>query len=220
MKKLVLVMALIALNGSAMAVVDWTPYLKTMQDSCTKPNIEQIFGLVETTDEYGGTDYVLKQSKIPKELKASIYKFNESSPHYIDVQLKNAVAFGHPIKSIAYIEEAGYSFTVYFANNNFTQAKANFFFTVNGKKHPVGIHKYWHVTRHYDEQTDTSTSTYKSINKTQYLKYDKQIEKGDNNNLNIANIDNNGWYEGGYYSGRGLSFDTKEKSIKCFMWAE
>lgn len=177
-------MAVVILAGaqSATAAVDWTPYLKGMQDHCSYDSKEfwQALGFGYPAGEP-------QKAKTPKALQASVSgysvkekkKLRNGDDHYLDIiiKLKNATAFGEPITKVHYyIGYEFYGLEVTFANNNFTRLKPRFTMTYDGKKYPVGSNKYW------DE----------------YLKIDK-----------------NGWIADlGEYP-ESLSFNAKDKSIKC-----
>lgn len=86
MLKPILMAGLLGVNLSAWAVVDWTPYLKSIKDECKVFEVEQALG--------GG-----KKAKIYKKLQPSITKYTHTVEK-TDVRLKNATAFGQPITRI------------------------------------------------------------------------------------------------------------------------
>lgn len=97
----------------AIAATDWTPYLKPMQQGCGIPNPTQ---------------------KLPTQYKASIIKKtvkgnpkNEGEDVTATYQLKDATAFGLPIKAVAFIQ--GYEdlgIQVYFYTADFLKLRPLF----------------------------------------------------------------------------------------------
>lgn len=101
--------------------IDWTPVLKTMQNGCDLPDIDnapmQILASIQTNSgERGGAGNV--------------------TDGYKTLQLKNASAFGYPIRKIYFGSQgAGFSSaTVYFTDDRFLALRPKFYVqTVAGK---------------------------------------------------------------------------------------
>lgn len=219
MLKSILVVVLLMASGSAMAKsVDWTPYLKGMQESCdiNYGDLVELFG--------DG-----KKSKMPKKLQPSVAKYMLEPHEKTSVQLKNATAFGQPITRIVFEHpETSYvSLTVYFANSNFTKIKPQLFLKLEDEKYSVGTNKAWSMlARETSEMDEHGYPIVKyshspiSIKQAQVIKNSRK-NGGDYGKFDgLAYIDNNGWFrdiEGGEgeSSYSGLSFDVKKKSVMC-----
>lgn len=101
--------------------IDWTPVLKTMQNGCDLPDIDnapmEILASIRTdSGERGGTDKI--------------------TDGYKTLQLSNASAFGYPIRKIYFGSQgAGFSSaTIYFTDNRFLALRPRFYVqTVAGK---------------------------------------------------------------------------------------
>lgn len=222
-------LAVISLPVAAKSV-DWTPYLKGIQNGC---DLQDIYANGVKYDRDGNPrvdDYDVsdllglggqrpsgeepmsgKKSKMPKALQPSVSKY-QIKDGTVNVYLKNAVAFGQPIHRISYeVPWMAESFTIYFSNANFTKLKPQFYAIVDNKKYPIGKEKHWIAV--FDEKTDETT--YKSITAAQAKKL-KAIGNG-----HIISITANGWSEEiEYYYGNKLTFDTKTKSIACESFSE
>lgn len=216
MKKSLLIATLITLNGSAMAMVDWTPYLKGMQnfggDGC---DIRGHSDIPEWNADVflGQKNGKYLKSNMPKALQNSVSKYTAKRSPYqdpyadttfydVDIQLKNAVAFNKPITRITSKWGNTYKFTVHFSDGNFAGIKPQFYMTVNDTKYPVGSNKYWA----YD--AGDSYGSYYSISQAQYNK----LKNGED--VAVIAIHDNGWHTNdfGEYS---LNFNSKNKTISC-----
>lgn len=115
-------LAVISLPVAAKSV-DWTPYLKGMQNGC---DLQDLYGngvktLSYTSDDYanedddvsdlfglsgqrpsGGEPMYGKKSNMPKALQPSVSKYQIKDGYTVNVYLKNAVAFGQPIHRISF----------------------------------------------------------------------------------------------------------------------
>lgn len=95
------------------AVTDWTPYLKPMQQGCSFSNPTK------------NLPAVYKASVVKKSVKGN--PKNEHEDVTTTFLLKNAVAFGLPIKAVAYrqgYEDAGIK--VFFSSASFTKLRPLF----------------------------------------------------------------------------------------------
>lgn len=239
MLKSMLALTLFVISSSVVAKsIDWTPYLKGMQDSCDLQDIYKD-GIIETpidSDNDGVIDYVDgdndlmkllgmpegekgKKSNMPKALQPSVSKYHSKEGGWgVDIHLKNAMAFGQPINRINLSYEAGTNLKVYFNNTNFSKLKPQFTLDVDGNKYPVGSNKAWEMTAHENPHTNTFTPTYKSITSAQAKALSQNntdvYERG------LIIINKNGWSEEWYVGGSGLTFDVKNKHISCWSWAD
>lgn len=99
--------------------VDWTPVLKTMQNGCDLPDIENAPDAI--------------QSSVTNN---PIYSNSMVADGYKTLSLKNATAWGYPIKKIQYGSQGpGFSSaTIYFTDNRFMNLRSKFYVqTVSGK---------------------------------------------------------------------------------------
>lgn len=106
---------LLATPFLANATTDWTPYLKPMQNGCEFPN---------PTDKL---PKIYQSSVIKKTTKGNPKAENDGKGFDTTFHLKNATAFGLPIRAVMY--HAGYEDTallVYFKDNSFTQLRPTF----------------------------------------------------------------------------------------------
>ena len=213
MLKFILTIAILTVSSSVAAKsIDWTPYLKWMQDSCNFNNSNNI------KDK-------LDEGKIPKALKPSVVKRTRNT-NKTRVQLKNAIAFGQPINRIE-IEhpETSYSaFTVYFANNNFTKIKPNFFLRFDNKQYAVGSDKAWGVITKESEKIDKHgypirDETYVLLSKQEREKFRKSQEPyhSISNFDGLVYVDSTGWFKDDNYQGEqeSLFFEHKTRSVTC-----
>ena len=221
MIKSVLAVALIVISMPVTAKgVDWTPYLKGMQNECDLKSINanSVIGLSK------GDIRQFKKSNMPKALQPSVASYKVVGEG-VDIRLKNAVAFGQPIYRIAERDE-GWSneFVVYFSNANFTKIKPQFTMTINNQKYPVGTEKSWFFTIKYNDDTEELTYVYRNTNMTsaqtqKVLKKINNDETGDYDD-GLALVNKDGWSYNSPLGGSGLRFDTKTKSISCWSWSE
>lgn len=98
------------------ATADWTAFLQNMQNGCDLPDF----------------------ANTPAPLLASITNLDDNTAKngYKTLNLKNATAWGYPIKKIQYgAMGAGFSSaTIYFTNSNFLKLRPKFYLnTVSGK---------------------------------------------------------------------------------------
>ncbi|WP_435939186.1 hypothetical protein ACSF85_02480 [Moraxella bovoculi] len=116
--------------------IDWTPYLKEMQNSCD-------FRAIETMFKPTYNEITLKPSypRLPKSLRSSISSISQ----YGDLNLKNAVAFGHPIKKISppLAVGDGSGITIEFANTKFFDLLPTFTLSDGRKTEKAGTKHYW-----------------------------------------------------------------------------
>lgn len=123
------------------APVDWTPFLDSMQYNCDASTITAILPVDPQTESV--------TPKIPKKLKSSVISI---SPEYdgavaeVTLNLKNATAFGQPLKvlKVGYgMVEGGLSVQMKFANQDFMKLLPSFFAgNVDHVEH-AGTKKYW-----------------------------------------------------------------------------
>ena len=247
MIKPVLAVALIVISMPVMAKsVDWTPYLKGMQDGC---NLEDLYqngvkkfavdsdgdGVAdgESTDYdlldligvgYGsyGMDHTAikkaKKSNMPKVLQPSVAKYTTKKigdyGARIDIHLKNAVAFGQRITRIVYGSnhagevETYYTFTLYFANKDFSKIKSKFYVTINGKKHFIGEKKKWELSDWKDSDSGVDLIFTEIPFNTKSKSYSDMEAIISQNYWHI--ISRSDAWEGGF-----LEFNTKNRSISC-----
>ncbi|MDO4222950.1 MAG: hypothetical protein Q4D05_02845 [Acinetobacter sp.] len=140
--------------------VDWTPYLEPLKHSCDFSKIDKaVYGIVryseyaeyasmredwnggiwrtipeeQRNEKYKPTQQELQQFKVPDELIPSIAYIEGG----IVIGLKNAIAFGLPIRGIVYFyTPQGIGVEVYFTDNRFLKLLPEFYVQseFNGKK--------------------------------------------------------------------------------------
>lgn len=218
MKKL-LVMAMMLIGSSAMAA-DWTPYLKGMQNNC------------ELSEE---TKKILNKDKaIPKALKADVVRHKANNYCEPDsdncdfskhLQLKNATAFGHSLKSIVFSEDDFGSYVqLDFANEQFMQLMPSFVLSFGNVQIKPNQKEVYLVDVSYDDNDKMIIGNYKKAT------YPKVVQTSDPSTTYEYFYpllgSNQPQYNEVYYStptgwgmiGQGmhyLDFSKKQKSIVC-----
>lgn len=221
------VLSFITLLATAMhshaSPVDWTPYLKSMQNSCDRSGLEKLMKTYSST------------KKLPKELTSSVVDIEEDSIFYFEAKLKNAAAFGYPLVGIEYNMSGNgtYSTNLIFKDVSFMKALPSFYVTSgNGKKHPAGTQKLW--VEVYNLDANGKSKYVRTVNRPyentdfnvcigdQYCDYtqhnhimkkaDKWVGKlGKNQYAKPIRTNKDGWDKGYTY----LIFDRQEKKIQC-----
>lgn len=222
--KVLSTIALLAISMSSHASsVDWTPYLKSMQNSCDMSGLDK---LMET---YSDT------KKLPKGLASSVVEIEESGISYFNVKLKNATAFGYPLAEIEYSMSMNgtYGTHLIFKDASFMKLVPSFYVTSdNGKKHPAGTQKLW--VEVYSLNANGKSKYVRTVNRpyentdfnacigNQYCDYtqhdhimkkaDKWVGKlGKNQYADPIRTNKDGWDKGYNY----LVFDKQAKMIQC-----
>lgn len=211
MLKPILIAGLLGVNLSAWAV-DWTPYLKSMQNECD-------FSIINVPTKALGDG---NKTNIPKSLQPSIVSYAHTDEK-TDVRLKNATAFGQPITRVVtgYLNGDTFFLTVHFANANFTQIKPQFSIDVDGKSYVVGTKQAWGVTYTETDQIDEDgepviDTSYTPISQQQKQQVQRHLSNDDQAAFDaLLEIHENGWR---YDTGKvftSLSFDGKNNSLSC-----
>lgn len=110
--------------NSALANTDWTPVFKSMQKNC----------------DYNAVELSNSLRSIPKKYKGSVISNSLNNNNGFltrTINLKNAKAFGYPLKKveIGYPKEgSGDHISLYFTDRNFLRLKSVFYYDVNGIK--------------------------------------------------------------------------------------
>lgn len=204
-----LLIVIIAMSAIAPSFgADWSNFLKGVQKGCD-------FNL----DEHSLNQKLQKKSGIPQALQKDITKYTAKTGadayKSVDVQLKNATAFGKPITRIVLDNsEWGYSaIHLYFTDGNFTKIKSSFTTKVEGKTYAVGTKKAW-VFVGEDEDIQATSVPYKGNKPNNYASYDATNRGGA-----IVVHENGWWHDSMSYGNYGmiteLSFDSKAKRISC-----
>lgn len=190
---------------------DWTNFLKGMQNDC---------------ETYTLREKLQKKTSIPKALQTNISKYTTKAgadgQKSVDIRLKNATAFGKAITRI-YLDnsEWGYrGFHVYFNDGNFNALKPKFPINVNGQTYSAGVKKAWIEEEHYNEQTNKSTYTIKSISYKGGTRKPYEALMNDYEMGTLVVVHDNGWWRDSMSWGAAgdfteLTFDSKNKRISC-----
>lgn len=202
-------------TSPALAVTDWTNYLKGMQNECNYPN-----------------KTLQKKSTIPKSLHKSIIKYSTQigadEQKSVDIRLKEATAFGKPITRIVLdnTEFGSSTFHVYFKDGNFAKLKPKFFVKVNGKNYTAGERRAWQLDGSYDDKSLSNPKAlsipYRGNNSKNYRK----LVTDDSNGMTFWITHDNGWWrsylhgadDDDYIFSTGLDFDSKNKRISCYSY--
>lgn len=122
-QSILLLMSLFSIS-SVQAEVDWSPFLQLLKNSCQSYNID----LENIPKKYHASIISNKKITDKKNKIATAY----GVPDIRTITLKNATAFGSPIKKIVMEEYSGGDvgsmtrFSVYFDNNNFIRNLSQF----------------------------------------------------------------------------------------------
>lgn len=116
LEKTAVLICLCGLPFAANATTDWTPLLKTLQNSCSLPKIY---------DDAG-------RMVIPKAYQPSVVSHKNTGSRDSGTEtmvLKDAIAFGSPLnKFYVTVTESGYNAVLSFDNANFMKNMSKFYF--------------------------------------------------------------------------------------------
>lgn len=204
MKKLLITLCF--LTTSALAA-DWTPYLKSLQDSC-------IFN-----DNF--MDMLSKNKKLPKALQADVVKHTLKNNGYGNdafLTLKNATAFGFPLKKISLEASPRLHLTLQFESVNPATLLPKFYLQQGNQKIIAGVRakNALLITQKYNESTGSyTTANIKTITVPKNDKHSIQILSTISDNAYIAFSSADGWEKTGLEDGGFLKFDSKKKTLTC-----
>lgn len=210
MKKTILLLALLSTSTLA---ADWTPYLKGMQDSCKyEDNIVKI---------------ILKEKAIPKELKGDIIKHSlkdNGTGNDGVITLKNATAFGYPLKKISF---SGYPVSylqLQFANANGSKLLPKFHLVIGNKTLTAGTKSTKAILSEYRYNEHTDKEELVSLTQIPHPRSDIEFESYVNKgyelgiHYSIATATTQGWDNSSFEFGSYLAFDAKEQTLTCGHW--
>lgn len=165
------IITLSILSTSAFSA-DWTPYLNSLKNSCDMSGIEKALGKVSIN--WDKRTYNINQ--LPKNLKNDIVKYDFDNEKFI---LKNATAFGYPLKAISYHSEMGDadpSVYLAFGSDKFVALLSQFTITDGKRTEKAGSNKYWiNIGIHKQRGDDYQFITNKTHNLPYYPNAHKEF---------------------------------------------